>query len=142
MLKTSAGFFIKFSLLITGIYFFSCERRNENKENLLVGSWEAVWETDSAGFPEQVNRNDCRMRGKVAFSSDGLAEIRAYGFEGCVFMTDTMTNSLQWKVNGDTLHLLSEGDSYGLPYRINYVTNDQMQLQLLEDIKLTLQKEL
>jgi hypothetical protein len=139
--KLLAGFF-SFVILV------SCESgeiKNKDaeafnsfeKEDLLIGTWDAKWETNSEAF--SVNEGyDLSMRGKMYFMEDGKVKIHAYGYKGCIFMSDTMINELQYIVHGDTVNLLADDEKFGLPYQILEMHQKRVKMVLMEDIALTL----
>ena len=130
-------------LLIIGFLISSCTAdTNDSNESPLVGQWKATWETNPDKMEFQIDPSKCKMNGEVRFKENGLVEIVAYGYDGCVFMTDTMMNNLNWKISGDTLQLSAENDPFGLPYLIKELKNEKASLVLMEDIAVNLYKEL
>ena len=128
-------------IALVGIIFLfsSCENAKE-KENIIVGQWEAEWQTSRESFPMVNNPSHLKMNGKFHFKKNGTVEVHAFGYNGCIFMSDTMKNQLVWKVNGDTLNMSGQDDSFGLPYQLKEINPDHMQLVLMEDISLNLRK--
>jgi hypothetical protein len=108
-----------------------------DKEDLLLGSWEAKWETNSDAFTVSEEYN-LTMRGKVQFKENGKVKIHAYGYQGCIFLSDTMINELQYILEGDTINLLADDENFGLPYQILELQQNKVRLVLMEDIALTL----
>lgn len=112
----------------------------ENQKGFLVGEWQAKWHSNTTAFPHIENKNMLSMNGKLRFLEDGTVEILAYGFDGCVFMSDTMKNEMSWNLNGDTINLLVKNDDFGFPYHIQNRDENSIQMVLLEDINLELTK--
>ena len=79
------------------------------------------------------------MDGELIFYPDSV-QINAFGFPGCIFSSDTLRHSLKWVISSDTLNLLNEDDVYGMSYTIKSITDETVELQLMDDILLTLSK--
>lgn len=136
------GNFLRLSLPLVSALFFlisGCDSKS-NKELEILGEWRAYWETSfDESMPELTS--DCmKMNGIMNFMPDGKVEISAFGYEGCIFSDDTLKNILHWKLEDTTLRFIDTGDDHGLPYSINKFTSNEVQLTLLEDIILTLNK--
>lgn len=106
----------------------------------VVGSWKAKWTTDPASYPNVDASVKFTMDGQFKFTADGKVTISAYGHKGCIFSSDTLIHSLNWKLNNDTLKLVNENDVHGMTYSVLNLTTDKMKLQLMEDIFLDLEK--
>lgn len=116
-----------------------CEVKN-SKEQEIIGEWKASWETKAdETIPTQYGEN-LKMDGRIKFMENGTVEIVAYGYEGCIFSDDTLTNTLNWKLDDKVLRFIDNGDDTGLPYSILKFSSQELQLSLLEDIHLTLQR--
>ena len=129
-------------LLSLVIIFTSCTSNYDEEQTELIGQWEATWETNPEKIAFQIEPANCKMNGKVKFKENGLVEITAFGYDGCIFMTDTMMNHLTWKIEGDTLKLSADNDPFGLPYLIKEIKNEKASLVLMEDISFNLYKKL
>lgn len=117
----------------------SCSGGSGEKTADLDGSWTAKWETDPAAYEGIDGITDYTMSGQFNFKGDRL-NIRAYGFEGCVFNRDTLDHELNWTISGDSLILINEDDVPGMIYTIKSQTDKELKLQLMEDIFLTLNR--
>jgi len=118
----------------------SCDAK-KTKEQEIVGEWNAHWETKiDANMPE-LPEDNLKMNGIITFRPDGKVEISAYGYQGCIFSDDTLKNTLNWKLEDTLLRFIDSGDDHGLPYTITKFTSNELQLTLLEDISLTLQRK-
>lgn len=132
--------FLKFAIPLMSIIFFllyGCDIK-KSKQQEIVGEWQASWETTADDqIPGSVGDN-LKMNGLVNFMEDGKVEISAFGYEGCIFSSDTLKNTLNWKLDDTVLRFMDSGDEHGLPYTINKFTSNELQLTLLQDINLTL----
>ncbi len=129
-------------LRIIAILFFtsSCiSPQSDESESPLLGTWKAQWVTNPASFPGVSDVKSFSMDGEITFYSDS-AEINAYGFPGCIFSSDTLRHSLKWVISSDTLSFLNEDDVYGMSYKIKEIKERAVELQLMEDIFLSLKK--
>lgn len=115
--------------------FTSCRKEIPN-EKLLTGSWQAKWTMGTDAYESSTQHMD----GKFIFSKNGDVIIEAYGFDGCLFACDTLSNKLQWKLEDNVLRITDKNDASGLPYRIEKFTEKQIQLILLDDIYITLNR--
>lgn len=126
------------SFLFIAIVFYSCTSSTEQASSW-SGSWKAEWATDPASFGEIEGITDYTMNGEFIFENKSL-NIKAYGHEGCVFSTDTLDHNLMWNVKGDSLILINDDDTPGMIYTIKSSSSERIELQLLDDIMLTLTK--
>lgn len=124
---------------VATLFIISCSPNAEKESDLWSGSWQAKWSTDPASFGEIEGITDYTMDGAFIFDSKKL-NIKAYGFDGCVFSTDTLDHNLMWSVKGDSLILINDDATPGMIYKINAATENKVELQLLDDIMLTLTK--
>lgn len=129
-------------IIILAIVFSACSGGSEKSSDQpegWVGEWQATWTTDPASFEGVEGLTDFTMPGVVTFDPEQV-NIKAYGFEGCVFSKDTLDHSLKWKVQNDSLILINDEDTPGMIYQIKEQTAERIHLQLMEDIFLTLEK--
>ena len=112
----------------------------QSKEEIIVGQWNARWETVPDESLPGIDGENLKMKGAIHFKEGGKVDISAYGFQGCIFSDDTMNNTLNWQLADSILRFIDEGDEYGLPYKINKFEKNEIQLVLLEDINLTLSR--
>ena len=110
------------------------------KDQILVGEWTAEWKTSPESFPEVDGIENFSMNGRFNFSGDGKVTISAVGVPGCIFSSDTHQHSLNWLIQNDTLSLKSDDDPYGIPYNITLLNEKTVELKLMEDITLTLNR--
>ncbi|MCP4460765.1 MAG: hypothetical protein GY816_22500 [Cytophagales bacterium] len=109
------------------------------EDDAFQGKWKAKWTTDPAGYGELTNELKFEMDGSFNFDEDELT-IAAYGYDGCIFYSDTLMHSQFWKASGDTLELQNSPEEPGIQYKILSQTNNEIKLQLVEDIFITLTK--
>lgn len=103
------------------------------------GEWRAIWETDPASFAGIDGITSFAMNGKLTFAAEKVT-IEAYGHKGCAFGEDTLNHTLFWEVKNDSLILTNSEDTPGMDYRIKSKADKKIELQLLEDIYLTLER--
>lgn len=150
-------------ILLLPILFFSCGSSNPSDKDLLAkallekesmilfqdslrkvslvewgGDWSANWETPAESYPGIENMS-FTMDGNFIFTSDSLT-VKANGFDGCIFNSDTLSHTQSWYVSNDTLFLLNEPDMPGMTYLIKSKSKNKVELQLMEDIFVTLTK--
>lgn len=126
-------------IIIIGIAFSCSENKKNEKPSFWLGEWSATWKTDPASFEDIPGITDFTMPGQFIFDGDSV-NIKAYGFDGCVFSKDTLDHVLMWKVSGDSLILINDEETPGMVYSINEANDKKISLQLMEDIFLTLEK--
>lgn len=127
------------SLAISMIGYSCTDQQKDETRSTLMGKWTALWETDPASFPGVTNIESFKMDGEIIFHADSV-QINAFGFPGCIFSADTLRHSLKWKISNDTLNFLNEDDIYGMSYTIKEIQENNVRLQLMDDIFLTLKK--
>lgn len=135
--------FLSIVISVLPILFFTldaCEFK-KSKEEIIVGEWNAHWETLPDESLPGIDGNDLKMNGAINFRDNGIVEISAFGFQGCIFSDDTMNNTLNWELGDSVLRFIDEGDEHGLPYRISKFGKNEIRLVLLEDINLTLNRK-
>ena len=130
--------FFRLSIITFSFLLFDACSPEKSREEMIIGEWQAHWETKpDESFPNLVG-DDLQMNGLIKFDEDGKVEISAFGFDGCIFSDDTMTNVLNWKIEDTVLRFIDNGDDHGLPYNIQKFSKAELHLTLLEDINLTL----
>lgn len=140
MKKIPFALFIIIAHLVLG----ACQSSKESTSSVaesLAGKWNVQWVT----YPEknaQLNASiNYTMNGVMDIEENGKITIHAYGYQGCIFGTDTLSHTLNWALESDTvLNLTNDGDKYGIPYTIKELKTDKIKLQLVEDVFLFLTK--
>lgn len=123
------------------VFTHACTTSREvTNQSSLAGKWKARWDTDPAAFPGVQDISVFTMDGYFEFTEEGDVTVTAFGFPGCIFSTDTLSHSLNWKLSNDTLSLINPGDQYGMIYRVNDLQEQEVKLQLMDDIFVTLTK--
>jgi hypothetical protein len=135
-IKKSKFLFLYFLILI----LVSCDTHKKPSQRLL-GEWSATWSMQPEAFPD-VHDQTFVMNGKVDFLEEGSVKILAFGYPGCIFSSDTLLNQLQWRLQNDTINLINDADQFNLSYRIMEMSETLVQLELMEDIHLTLTRNL
>jgi hypothetical protein len=128
-------------VLFLVVFGFSCSEKEKTKEEIIVGKWEALWETDPATYPDLKDEKVFTMNGYLVFKEDGSLNINAFGFPECIFSSDTMSHDLSWQISSDTISFISGNDPYGIPYRIKRISEEEVLLTLMEDISLKLTRQ-
>lgn len=106
----------------------------QNQQEQFKGRWEALWQI------KNTTRSNDIMQGYMDFKANGQMEITAYGYPGCLFSNDTIYNELRWQVLGDSLILYSNQDRFNLTYIVQKVSPNEVLLQLMDDIYITLKR--
>lgn len=125
-------------VLFLFVVLFGCTVANESERSSSdwVGSWRARWETSPESYPDAQGMA-FYMNGHFLFTEDSLT-IRAHGFKQCIFNADTLAHTQTWHVSSDTLFLFNYPEQVGMTYKIISRARNQIKLQLLEDIFVTL----
>lgn len=129
----------KLKFILLGV-LFSCSAGKEdaNRPSEWMGNWKAVWETPQEAYPG-VEDMEFFMDGNFNFVGDSLT-VTNHGYPGCIFAADTLKHTQSWKISGDTLICYNDPATPGMTYKIKRLTEDKIELQLMEDIFVTLTK--
>ena len=111
----------------------------DEQGNPFEGNWQAQWDTNPAGFPDVSDASIFSMNGNFNFENERVT-VTANGFPGCIFSADTLSHTLNWQYENDTLSLINDGDIYGMTYKVLGIEQKQIRLQLMEDIFVTLKR--
>ena len=124
---------------------FSCQsgdKETTEPADNLVGSWDAKWVVVSeevlSSLPETVIPE---MKGEITFYADQEAIITGYGYAGCLFAQDTITNKLSWKLEDQRVQLFNEQDSFTMEYKIILLDDDTASFNFLDDFNILLRKD-
>lgn len=111
-----------------------------SKENVndVLGAWKAQWVTNPASYPDVKASTNFTMNGEFVFEESGKLTINAYGYEDCIFSSDTLSHSLNWELKNGELNLINENDIHGMSYQVKEQGSDKIKLQLMDDIFLHL----
>ena len=121
------------------LIIYGCSPKKD-KAQQIIGEWKAYWETTDVDQPAGIEAKNLKMNGLIRFMENGKVEISAFGYDGCIFSSDTLTNTLNWKLDDTLLRFIDSGDEHGLPYTIQKFSSDELHLTLLQDISLTLER--
>jgi hypothetical protein len=126
--------FLSAALLLCAL---SCRSRDDLRD-ALPGSWAATWSLDSATAPAV---GWASMTGRIRFHPDGAAEVTAYGYDGCALAADTLHHRLIWRLKGNLLSFSDSSAVPGLEYRVLRRDGPELELLLLDEIRLRLVKQ-
>jgi len=128
------------SFLILILFLYSCSGSSEqaNRPSEWIGEWNAEWETPPESYPG-VEDMEFFMDGTFSFTEDSLTIVNN-GYTDCIFAVDTLKHTQSWKISNDTLILYNDSETQGMTYQITSVSEDQIKLQLMSDIFVTLTK--
>ncbi len=140
IMKHMNSFNLKILLILFTVLFINGCGFNKSNHEKILGNWNAHWETKPEESLPEMKLENLNMDGQIIFEKDGKVTITAYGFEGCIFSSDTLVNTLNWKLEDTVLRFIDSGDQQGLPYAIKKFTNQELHLLLLDDIKLNLSR--
>ena len=130
-----------FFLLLIACTTASTEGENEgNKPSEWLGEWKAEWETPPES-PSYAGIEDMEfyMDGVFIFTKDSLT-VQNNGYPGCIFAVDTLQHTQLWSISNDSLITFNDPKTPGMTYRVTYLDKEQIKLQLMEDIFVTLTK--
>ena len=86
----------KIFVFISGVLIFifsQCSTEKESGQSYLNGTWDAEWFLVDEDMQKMFSTAEITMNGQVVFGEDKMAEITAFGFNGCVFASDTARNN-------------------------------------------------
>jgi len=112
----------------------------ESKQMLTGVRWKAEWNTPSDA-PAYANITDMEfyMDGMFAFDGDSLT-VQNNGYPGCIFAVDTLKHTQLWDISNGSLITYNDPSNPGMTYTIMSIAEDRVELQLMEDIFVTLSK--
>ncbi len=121
------------------LFIASCTSNSEKPRPAdWQGNWKALWKTPPESYPG-IENVEFTMTGSFNFTEDSLT-VQANGFDGCIFHSDTLRHTQSWYVQNDTLFLVNDPELTGMTYQIKSKTSDKIELQLIDDIFVTLTK--
>lgn len=132
------------SLFFILILIISCSPGSEKpRPSEWQGVWQAKWETPPESYPDI--EAEFTMNGMFTFEGDSLT-VQVNGFDGCIFHSDTLVHTQSWYVQQDVsstdsaLVLFNDPEAPGMTYKVNSKSSNEIKLQLLDDIFITLTK--
>lgn len=129
-------------LWLLPLFIVACQSGSEEKRadhaerQFYSGTWTARWHTTPEAFPD-VQGSDLTMDGVFSFTSDSVS-VTLYGYPGCLFSHDTLSNRSKWSYSGDTLALINEDNSPSITYKVLSKDTQKVEMVFLEDIFVTL----
>ena len=133
----------RFFIIISGVLvliFNQCAPERESEANYFTGTWDAKWYLIDEDMHGMFSESDITMNGKVVVDKDQTMEIIAYGFEGCVFASDTARNKLNFEFQDSVLNLINKEKEVVFSYRVKEKLPEKLTLLLMDDIQLTLSR--
>lgn len=112
------------------------ESKTVNYSEMFLGRWEAKWNTTPEAFPD-VKDAKLTMDGVFNFTEDSLS-VTLYGYPGCLFSHDTLSNRSRWNLSEGILSLINEDNTPSISYEIMSQDSIRVELVFLEDIFVTL----
>jgi len=128
-----------FIFIITAPLWYGCQEDGDQIKESLSGKWKARWELNNPELKDVFSPEQMIMDGEVIFEQD-QAKIRAFGFEGCAFTSDTSENLLSFEKNDSTLNLMNADRQVIFSYVVQEQKHHYLKLLLMDDISLTLTK--
>ena len=133
----------RFFIIISGVLvliFNQCAPERESEANYFTGIWDAKWYLIDKDMHGMFSESEITMDGQVVVDKDRTMEIIAYGFEGCVFASDTASNILHFEFQDSVLNLTNKEKEVVFSYRVKEKLPDKLTLLLMDDIQLTLSR--
>lgn len=135
-------------LFLSALVLFACDSGSvesqedttslEDRQQILTGSWQAVWNTDPKAYDGLDSATSYTMNGRFDFGKDGKVTVHTYGYPNCIFASDTNAHTSHWTLTEDYLYLGDEPGPKGISYKIGTLDKDKVTLKLLNDTDLTL----
>jgi hypothetical protein len=129
-------------IIISGVllFFIQCTSERDTSQSYLHGTWDAEWYLVDEDMQQMFSATEITMYGHVVFDQDEKAEITAFGFEGCVFASDTAMNQLNYHFQDSILNLTNGEKDIIFTYKVKEKMPDKLTLELMNDIQLTLRR--
>ena len=129
-------------IVISGVilFFVQCSSERDTNQSYLYGTWEAEWFLVDEDMQKMFSTTEITMYGHVVFDHNKMAEITAFGFEGCVFASDTAMNRLNYHLRDSILNLTNGEKDIIFTYMVKEKLPDKLTLELMNDIQLTLRR--
>ena len=133
----------RFFVIISGVLvliFNQCAPERESEINYFTGTWEAEWYLIDKDMHGMFSESEITMNGQVVVDQDQNVDIIAYGFEGCVFASDTARNTLHLDFQDSLLNLTNKEKEVVFSYMVKEKLPEKLTLLLMDDIRLTLSR--
>lgn len=138
-MKLKTNVIIAAVLVVIALFFAYSFYFQYGEKRIYIGTWTAKWKTPPESFQGMDVFTSFEMDGSFVFTKDSVT-VTAAGFPGCVFGVDTISHTQGWSLSNDTLNLISEQGLLGISYKVNGLSEEVIELQLLEDIFISLEK--
>jgi len=127
-------------ILLGIVHLFQCTSEKDSTSSYIDGAWKAEWFLVDKEMQKMFSVTEISMNGQVVFDQNNMAEITAFGFEGCVFASDTAKNKLKYDFQDSLLNLVNGEKEVVFSYIVKEKLPDQLTLVLMDDILLTLRR--
>jgi len=121
------------------IILFQCTSK-ENSNSSIEGKWNAEWLLMDNSLADIYPPESLIMNGEIYFESTQSAKIKAFGYDGCVFASDTAENQLKYEFTDSLLNMINDENEIVFSYLIIKRLPDLISLEMMDDIKLTLKR--
>lgn len=125
---------------VLGLIFNQCAPEKESEANYFTGIWDAEWYLIDEDMHGLFSESEIKMNGQVIVDQDHTVEIIAYGFEGCVFASDTASNALHFEFQDSLLNFTNKDKEVVFSYTVKEKLPEKLTLLLMDDIQLTLSR--
>jgi hypothetical protein len=122
------------------LQLFQCTSEEDSANSYIDGTWKAEWLLTDDSMKEMFSASEITMDGELIFNENNIVKITAYGFDGCVFASDTATNQLKYDFQDSLLHMINGEKEIVFSYQVKEKLPDQLTLLLMDDILLTLRR--
>ena len=133
----------RFFIFISGVLillFYQCTSEKDSTRSYFEGAWNAEWFLLDKDIQSMFSASEITMCGQVIFDENETVEITAYGFDGCVFASDTAKNTLNYEFQDSLLNLINSEKEVVFAYQVKEKLQDKLTLLLMDDIQLTLRR--
>jgi hypothetical protein len=132
-----------FFIVISGVLillFYQCTSEKDSTRSYFEGAWNAEWFLLDKDMQSMFSTSEITMYGQVVFDVNETVEITAYGFDGCVFASDTAQNALNYEFQDSLLNMINGEKEVVFAYKVKEKLPDKLTLLLMDDIQLTLHR--
>ena len=133
----------RFFITISGVLvliFNQCMPEKDSEADYFTGTWKVEWYLVDEQMHGSFTRSEITMNGLIEFYDNQSIEITAYGFEGCVFASDTAKNKLHYEFQDSLLNLINKEKEVVFSYKVKEKLPQKLILILMDDIQLTLSR--
>jgi hypothetical protein len=127
-------------ILLGILHLFQCTSDKDSTSSYIDGAWKAEWFLSDKDMQKMFSSTEITMNGRMVFDQNNTVEITAFGFDGCVFASDTAKNNLKYDFQDSLLNLINGEKEVVFSYRVKEKLPDKLALVLMDDILLTLHR--